>query len=119
VKDSQECQAAIGIFGLLCYVVSQKTREIGVRMALGASRADVQRMMLKRALILRKRGDTVRIASFVLWSIAVARISLQHKLFDIGSDGGLPTGTAGCVSRSDAGIARRVEIHTVGLTYDG
>src|SRR5208282_3853374 len=48
--------AAIGIHGLLAYAVSHRTQEIGVRMALGATRADILQLIVGDALILAILG---------------------------------------------------------------
>jgi putative ABC transport system permease protein len=48
--------AAVGIHGLLSFAVSQREREIGVRVALGANPADILRMVLRRGLLLALAG---------------------------------------------------------------
>jgi putative ABC transport system permease protein len=48
--------AAIGLYGVMSYMVVQRTREIGIRMAIGAKRVDVLRMILREAAVLTVAG---------------------------------------------------------------
>jgi predicted permease len=60
--------ASIGIYGLLAYMVGQRSREIGLRMALGAGRADVLRLFFKKGVVLASLG----IAAGVIFSASAA-----------------------------------------------
>ena len=70
----------IGIYGVLSFAVSQRTREIGVQMALGADRGDVLRGVVARGLRLELPGILLGLAG--AW--AVGRL-LQSSLFGISS----------------------------------
>ena len=59
--------AAIGLYGLLAYTVARRTKEIGIRMALGATERDVMRMVLKGALGLVCAGLVVGLP-IAFWS---------------------------------------------------
>ena len=51
--------ASIGIYGLLAYMVSQRSREIAIRMALGAGRGGVQKLFLQKGMVLAGLGVVV------------------------------------------------------------
>jgi putative ABC transport system permease protein len=48
--------ASVGVYGVMAYSVNQRTQEFGIRMALGAGRRDVLRMVLRQALLLSAIG---------------------------------------------------------------
>jgi putative ABC transport system permease protein len=69
--------AAVGIYGVMAYAVGQRIHEIGIRMALGASPADVQRMILGQGLKLALLGVVLGLAA----SFALTRL-MRTLLFE-------------------------------------
>ena len=72
--------AAVGIYGVLSYAVSQQTREFGVRMALGAQPADVLRLVARRGLALVICGIALGAAA----ALGVTRL-MADALYGVGS----------------------------------
>ena len=74
--------AAIGLYGVLAYTVSQRTREIGLRMALGADAARVRRMVLKQVAVLIAIGGVIGIGVAVLLGHFAESLLYQLKGYD-------------------------------------
>jgi putative ABC transport system permease protein len=70
--------ACVGLFGVLAYLVAQRTRDIGVRIALGADRRDVFRLILRQGLTLAAAGAVLGVAG----GFAAARL-LRNLLFAV------------------------------------
>ncbi|MGH9849145.1 MAG: ABC transporter permease [Blastocatellia bacterium] len=76
--------AAVGLFGLLAYAVAQRTREIGVRMALGANRRDVLKMILRQGMTLTLLGVALGLAAaYALTKYLESRMSLSRMLYGV------------------------------------
>ncbi len=54
--------SAVGIYGLLSYAVTQRTQEMGIRMALGANVTDVLKLVLKQGMLLALIGEAIGLA---------------------------------------------------------
>jgi putative ABC transport system permease protein len=55
--------ALLGIYGVMAYSVAQRTREIGIRIAIGARQVDVLRMVMRRGIALTSAGSFIGIAA--------------------------------------------------------
>ncbi len=76
--------AAIGLFGVLAYAVAQRTQEIGIRMALGANRRDVLRMILRQGVTLALFGIALGLAAaYALTRYLESRIKLSQMLYGV------------------------------------
>ena len=74
--------AAVGLYGVLAYTVAQRTREIGLRMALGAAPGRVRAMVLRQVGIMTLIGGTVGLIGAVLAGRAAASILFEMEGHD-------------------------------------
>lgn len=90
----------VGLYGVVAYSVSQRTREIGVRMALGAQRATVYKMVLRQAGWLSLIGVSVGLACAVGASMAIRKLLFGVAPWDVSTLAGvvLVSGAASLVA---------------------
>jgi putative ABC transport system permease protein len=72
--------AGIGIYGVLAHSVAARTHEIGIRMALGAERGDVMRMVLRRAMTLAAVAIALSAVAFAAGWIPARRATKVDPL---------------------------------------
>jgi putative ABC transport system permease protein len=70
--------AAVGVYGVMAYTVSQRTRELGIRLALGARAASVRHLVLRRGLGMAAAGIALGLAG----ALALTRL-LASQLFGV------------------------------------
>jgi putative ABC transport system permease protein len=84
--------AAVGVYGVLSYSVAQRTQEIGVRMAMGAERAQILRLVLRGGMVWALPG----IAIGLLGAFALSRV-LGTLLFEVGARDPITYSTVGVI----------------------
>ena len=112
--------AMVGLYGVMAYITSQRTHEIGIRMALGAQRVDMLRMIFRQSFMLVLSGVAVGVAA----SIGLTRL-LRTMLYGVqatdvvtyGSVIGLLIAAAALASYIPARRAMRVD-PMVALRYE-
>ncbi len=101
--------AAVGIYGVMNYSVSRRTREIGIRVSLGASRADVLRMVLAQGMTQAVAGAAVGVAGALLLSRFIAKMLYGVPPNDPVTFGGVAV-VLGAAALLASGVAARKAI---------
>ena len=76
-----------GVYGLISYTVSQRTQEIGIRMALGATRQNVVRMVLREGIVLAVLGAVAGLVISFLLTRVIASLLFDVKPTDLATFG--------------------------------
>ncbi len=74
--------AALGLYGVLAYTVTQRTREFGLRMALGADAANVRRLVLRQVGLMTCVGAVIGLASAFALGRAAESLLFQMNARD-------------------------------------
>jgi ABC-type antimicrobial peptide transport system permease subunit len=75
--------SVVGLYGVIAYSVSQRTREIGVRMALGAQRSSVYQMVMRQAGWLTSIGIGLGLMCAVGASMAMRKVLFDVAAWDV------------------------------------
>ena len=81
--------ASVGLFGVMSFIVNQRTREIGIRVALGAQSADVIRLLLMQGMKLTVIGIVFGLLGAVAISRLLAAVLIDLSPFDPLAFGGV------------------------------
>src|SRR6202453_3180291 len=81
--------ACIGLYGLLSYEVARRTRELGIRMALGAQRRDLMRLVVRRGLLLALAGAVIGIGTAIAVTRLMATMLYSVRPYDPATFGGV------------------------------
>ena len=75
--------AMVGIYGVISYTVAQRTRELGVRVALGAQRADVMRLVLKQGVGMASAGIAIGVIGALAMTQALSSLLYGVQATDL------------------------------------
>jgi predicted permease len=98
----------VGIYAVISYTVSQRSREIGIRLALGARREELTRMFVRHGLVLATIG-----AAFGLFAALGLGRMMSSLLFGVGASDPLTLGLVAAALVSAAGLASYVPARRV------
>jgi len=107
--------AVVGLYGVRSYLVSRRTREFGVRMAIGAAPSDVMRLVLKEAITTTAVGLAIGLGLGILLGWGMSAVIYQVSPFDPITLGGA-AGLLGVASFVASAVPARRAAHVLPMT---